>query len=167
MLDNATLGTNIQNLTPTFLEAVAIERLAEAYRAYCADAETNGIAISSSVLAAAKEAMKAALVGMSTPVLGSAKIQAGCVAFWASIAPLFATAWSGSTGMTPPSCAGLAAALDPVFIANKSGNKSLEVASNAVADEIHKQTAGSLNTKLAGVGTGAVVFPGPLSFPII
>jgi hypothetical protein len=169
MLDNAGLATGLETMTATSSEATAIENLAEAYRSYCGAAQANGVIIAGTVLATAKTAMKAAMVGISgtSPPQGAIKIQAGCIAFWASIAPAFTTAWPGSTAMAPPTCVGLSAALAVLFPLITAAEDSLEDAAAKVADEIHKQTAGSLNTNLVGVGTGAVTFPGPTVAPII
>jgi hypothetical protein len=165
MLDNAALATNLESMAPTTSEATAIANLSEAYRAYCAGAQANGVPISGAVLAAAKTAMQGALVGLSTT--GAVSIQAGCVAFWASVALGLASSFTGALAITPPTCAALSAALTATFAANVAANKTLPQAAEAVADAIHLQTAGALNTNLPGVGTGTVTFPGAIVAPII
>ena len=166
-LVQATLANQLENLTPTGVEATAINALATAWDTYFQGASVTGVPITAGVTATAKTAMMGALAGMSVPNAGAAKIQAGITAYWATLVPLFATLWvippNVVTALTPPpTLAGIAAALTSVFASNTSSQATLAQAAANVAAALH--TSG-------GLGAIAVVQPplpaAPVPTPVL
>jgi hypothetical protein len=157
-MTQATLSTQLQNMTPTGAEATAITNLVNAYGTYAAGAASNGVPIQAAGVNLGKAAMQAALVGMSGANQGITKIPASIVQFWIAVAGGLATSFAGAIAIVPPPNAGLAALLAATFPANVSGNKTLVQACNAIAADMHVQ---------AIIG-GTVTFAGPIGpFPIL
>ncbi len=152
----ATLSTELQNMTPSTTEASAITALTDAYGVFAADATAlTPILIAGVNLG--KAAMAPALVDMSVPGAGAAKMVAGIVAFWVAVAGGLTTSFAGATAIFPPANAGLQAALDAIFLTNTAGNLSLADAMTNVANAMHSQ---------AIIG-GTVTTAGPVVTPII
>ena len=151
----ATLSTELQNMTPSTTEASAITALTDAYGVFAADA-TASTPILSAGVDLGKAAMAPALVGMSVPNAGAAKMVAGIVAFWVAVAGGLTTSFTGATAIFPPPNAGLQAALDAIFPANTAGNLSLADAMTNVANAMHAQAI-----------IGGTVTVGPIVTPII
>jgi hypothetical protein len=143
------LGNELAALTPTNSEATAVSRLATAWNNYFLDSTVLGAAAVPAALVAAKAAMQAALVGLSTG--GAAAIQAGIIAYWGVVVTVAPTIWISVPPVTaatvPPTLSGIAAALTPVFASNTSGSKSLVDSMNAIAAVLHP------NGGLGGIAT--------------
>lgn len=159
-LSQSALADGLETLTPTQSEATGIQRFTDAFRTYFEGATVDGIVAVPATLVAPANAMAAAMVGVSASGAGAAKIQAGIVAFWASVAAAAATVWPGHgpvviSATVPPGLAGLAAALTTVFAANVTARASLADASAAIAAVIHPLQLGGI----AAVGPPAATFP--------
>lgn len=153
----STLATELRHLTPVATEAAAIVNLANAYGVFAAEAQANGVTISSPAVAAGKLAMQAALVGMNAPGAGALKMQNAVIAFWGAVALLLAGAFTGATVITPPPNAGLVAALAVVFASNTSSALNINDATQSVANVFYAQ---------AIIG-GTVTFPPSLVAPLL
>lgn len=145
-------------------EAAAVTAWADAFAAYfegdgsTQGAESSAVYVASAAMPAAKADMASALAGMSGAGAGAAKIAAGITDFWASLVAAVPPndPWPTVTLITPPpALAGLAAALQATFTANKNGNKSKDDAMDAIAANI--------NTACIG---GTATWPGPTVLPI-
>src|SRR3990172_7403360 len=132
------LDTQVQNVTT---EAAARTAWAQAWRNYFASAASNAVPITPAALTAAQAAMAPALTGLS--LTGAAAIQAGILAWWGALGAEPAAAFPGATLIVlPPLTAGIAAALAPVFVANKGPGVTKTQALNAIATALH--TSGGL-----------------------
>jgi hypothetical protein len=135
-MSQATLATELQNLTPTDSEAAAITALTDAYGVFAGAAAAGAATILPANVNAGKAAMGSALVGMSAPGAGAAIISAAIIAFWAAaVVP----PWPPAVGGTPPPNAGLAALLPTTFDTNTSTEADLATATNAIATDMHSQ----------------------------
>ncbi len=147
-------------MAPTPVEATAISNFANAWTTYFQGASVSGASIGS--LAAAKSAMQGALVGMSAPNAGAAKIQAGITAFWGVIVASGASLWVITPSIItlvapPPTLGGIAAALSGVFASNAADpTKTIAQATNAIATVLHTN---------GGLGGIATVQPPPVALP--
>ena len=97
----ATLKTELENLAPTNNEAAAISTLTDTYGIYASDA-TAASPILPTGVELGKTAMAGALVGMSAPGAGIAKIPAAIIAFWGAVAGGLASSFAGAIAITPP-----------------------------------------------------------------
>lgn len=151
----STLATQLQNLTPTSVEATANQRFADAWAIYFAASAANGVPYSTN--AAHKSAMISAMAGSSAPNAGATKIQAGIVAWWASVLSTFAVTYSGAIALVvPPLTTGIAALLTPVLASNTAGSLSLSAACTQVANVLHTNNLG-----------GTATFPPAVVAPIL
>lgn len=151
----ATLSTQLQNLTPTTSEATAIGRFVNAWGNYFAASAANGVPYT--VNAAHFSAMQSAMAGASAPGAGAAKIQAGIVAWWASVLSTFAATYAGSIALVvPTTITTIAAALTPVLASNTAGGLSLASACTQIANTIHPLNLG-----------GTATFPPAVVAPIL
>lgn len=132
----ATLATELENLTPTFTEAAAITVLTDAYGVYSSDA-TALTPILSTGIALGKAAMAVALIGMSAPGAGIAIIPAAIAAFWVAVAGGLATSFAGATAIVPPPHATLPATFAALMPANTAANVTLEQAAATMAMIMH------------------------------
>lgn len=155
-MDEATLATELEKLTPVDNEAAAVSALADAYATFAADAVAGTVALSSAGVALGKTAMSAALVGMSVAGAGLVKIPAAVVAFWAAVATGLATSFSGATAIVPPPHATFAADFAQLMVDNKDGNATLAEAAEALAAIMYSGATTS----------GTATFPGPVTSPI-
>ena len=154
----STLASQIQmRMVPVNSESMAVMNFAQAYSTYCGDATANNVALSSNAAHQGEAAMIPAMTGLSQPGAAAAAIQAGCIAFWLAIVANATTAFKAATLVTPPPCAGIATALQAVFLSNQAGKLDLNHAATQVAQVLHAQT-------LLG---GSVSYPGPLVAPIL
>jgi hypothetical protein len=136
-------------------EGEAIESLALAFKNYFLDAASNGIPVSPVAADLGEVAMRGALTGLSTT--GAAAIQAGIVAFWGALVP--AVVFPPALAIIPPpTLAGIAAALTPVFLANTVGKLGKEPSMDAISVVLHANNLG---------GTAAFLGPPPLVSPIL
>jgi len=133
----ATLASELEALVPADNEPAAINALVTAYGNYASAAIGNGIPLAPAGVESGKAAMTGALVGMSAPGAGLAKIPAACAAFWAAVCTGFAVSFPGTIAAVPPPHAALAGALPPIMVANKNGSKSLKDSASAMATPIH------------------------------
>jgi len=160
----ATLGTQLANMTPQDTEAAAISNLATAFDTYFQGATVAGIPVTPGSTAGAKAAMSGALVGISAPGAGAAKIQAGIIAYWGAVVPAAVTIWVTVppiiSATPPPGLAGIAAAITPVFASNQAGDLPLATAANNVANAIHP-------TQLGGIAVIGPPPPGGTPTPIL
>lgn len=148
----ATLSTQLQALTPTLLEATAITRLVTAWKTYFAASLAGAVAYVPN--AAHDSAMASALVGMSAPGAGAAKIQAGIVAWWGSVVATGPATYPSATAVVAPVLiTGIAALLTPVFASNTAGALSLVASCNAVATVLHTNNLGGIATLPPAVPT--------------
>ena len=164
-LSQAILATELKAMTLYGTEAAAITAWAEAFAAYfegdglTQGAESRAVYITPAGVALGKSAMALALVGMSGSGNGAAKIAAGIsagVGFWNALVAAPAVAWPTVTVITPPAAlAGLAAALQSTFDANRAGAKSKNDSMDAIAADIHTACQG-----------GTATWPGPVVLPI-
>lgn len=166
-LVSSTLASGLQALTPTSVEATAIAAFSDAWASYFQAASVQGTppvgGMLNAGLAAAQEAMKSAMVGMSAPNAGSTKIQAGIQAFWDVVAAQAAVIWLPAPNVVtppavaPPTLSSIASALESVFSSNTSGNLSLAQAAQNIADVLH--TNGGMG------GTVTITTPAPATIP--
>jgi hypothetical protein len=155
VLAATTLGDELKSMALFGNESDAISAWAASYREYFEGATANGVTVLSAALVAPEAAMIGAMTGLSTG--GALSIQAGIVAFWTALALLPAAAWPTSILITPPPLlAGIAAALEPVFLANTTGGLSKDASMSAIATAIHTNSL-----------TGSVTWPGPSAFPVL
>ena len=127
-------------------EADAVEAWGEALVVYFGDAVAGGIPIAG--VAAAKPLITAALVGMSVPGAGAAKIQAAFVAFWAAVVASTSAYFPGTIPPTtaPPLLGTMEAAMAPVLLANTTGALPLDASLDALAAVIHPLNLGGITT---------------------
>jgi hypothetical protein len=149
-LVQSTLASGLEALEPTDDEAIAVQRIADAFDDYFAGASVNGSPAVPAALAPCKAAMVAAMTGLSTTGGAAAAIQAGILAYWTTLLPLASAVWPATVGpvippaVPPAGLAGIAAALAPVFTANTSGGLSLVASAAAVAAALHPLQLGGL-----------------------
>ncbi len=140
------LATELQAMVPVDNENDAINNFATAWENYFYDSSVAGITPLPGVLSASTNAMKAALVGMSTS--GSTAVQSGIIAFWNTIIASIATIWVTVpviiSGTPPPSLSGISSALDAVFASNTSSELSLEDSTLAIANALHPLQLGGI-----------------------
>src|SRR4051812_33667517 len=116
-----TLAGQLENLTPTDTEASAISAFVDAWEAYWGSASVNAIGATPGSFAAGLSAMAGALVGMSAPNAGAAKLASAVSAFWSAVAPLATAIWiTAPIVLVPPvvppaGLPGLAATLASTF----------------------------------------------------
>lgn len=147
---------------PVASEADAIDYITTKWLEFFSGATTFGVPANAGALGPAKAAMAAAMLGISVPSVGAAKLQAGIVAFWGVVIPSAATIWVTVPPIglvtAPAGLTGIAGALSPVFTTNTTGGKSLEESANALAIAL-------LSTQLGGTATNTA--PTPIVMPIL
>jgi len=149
------LDTQVQNAAT---EPPARAALALAWTNYFYNATSNGVPVTPGSLAGAQAAMDAALTGMSATGAGAAALQSGITAFWTTIVGTPAAIFVAATLITPPpTLAGIAAAVQPVFASNTMPGVTKTQALNAIATVLHA------NGRIGGTAT----FPGPVVAPIL
>lgn len=148
---------------PVPTEIEAIDYITTKWVEFFSDASTFGVTANPAALEPAKGAMASALVGISVPNAGAAKLTSGISAFWgvviASAPVVWVTAPPLALAVPPGGIGGIAAALAPTFASNMAGSKSLEDSANAVASAI-------LSTQLGGTATNTLA-PTPITMPIL
>lgn len=150
------LALELQNLTPTSDESVAIQRITDSYAIFAEDAEALTPILSTGI-DLGKLAMAPALVNISLPNNSATILQAGILAFWSAVAGGLTLSFANATAITPPTGnTGLATSLQPIFNSNISTRASLEDATEAIAVVIHA----------AAITGGTVTTPGPTITPI-
>jgi len=154
-LSESTLATALENMTPTLTAGEGEQALAEAYGDYMANrAQASLVLITqASVESFAVPAMAGAMAftpGASSSE-GAAAVVAGLVAFWGALVAAPALYFSGATLITPPTFAGLQAALAAAFDANTSGEATLEEAAEALGAVIHPATDNQGTATIASV----------------
>lgn len=157
MMSQATLATELLNLTPTATEAGAVAALTDAYGVYAAEATANGVPLSAAGVDLGKAAMATALVGMSDPDAGLTKIPAAVAAFWSAVATGGPTSFAGATAVTPPPHTTLPADFEALMTSNTAASVTSQEAADSLAEILHTG---------ATVG-GTVTFPGPVVSSII
>lgn len=155
-MDEDTLATELEGMTPTDTEATAIDTLTEAYATFAADAESNAVGLEAAGLELGKTAFKAALTGMSASGAAIVSIPAACVAFWAAVALGLATSFPGATAIVPPPHATLAAEFAALMPQNVIDEVTLAQAAADIAAMMYTNATTS----------GTVTFPGPTTAPI-
>lgn len=153
----ATLANELTGVTPTMIEAQAINNLTTAYANYCKAAMSNGIPVNPAAITTSQAAMATAMVGISAPNASTTILVNGLRTFWVTIASLLAGSFAGAIAITPPPFASVEAALMSLFPTITAGGDTLEVASQKVAAVIHADTI------IGGICT----FPGPIVAPIL
>lgn len=155
----ATLATQLQNMTNIDVEATAITNLVNAYGTFSSAATGNGIPLTPAGVTLGKTAMQGALVGMSADGAGITKIPNACVAFWGAVCTSFAVSFPGSIAATPPPHASLASAFAALMPTNTAGDVTLAQAAQSIAAIMYTDA-------IAG---GTVTLPGapPVVGPII
>lgn len=153
-----TLAQQLLNLStsPSKTEAEAVQKFADAYATFAADAEANAVKLTAAGVALGKAAMVTALAGLSQPGNGATVLTNAIVAFWAAVAVGLATSFVGATVITPPPHAGLLAALQEQGDVNIATKADAVTATKAIAGVFYAQ---------ALIG-GTVTFVTPV-FPII
>lgn len=154
-----TLATQLQNMTPTGVEATAITALVDAYGTFASAATGNGIPLTPAGVTLGKTAMQGALVGMSIDSAGLTAIPAACVAFWGAVCTGFAVSFPSSIAATPPPHASLAAAFAALMPANTIAEVDLATAASSIAAIMYTDA----------ITGGTVTLPGtpPVVGPII
>lgn len=148
MMTQAALSTQLQSMVPSMVEADAITAFANAWGSYFNSSLCGAIPYTGDPGNVAKNAMKAAMVGLSVTGQALTKIQAGIVSYWAAIAAAPATFYATIVVVVPPpGITGIAAALAPVCLANTTGSLSLAASADAIATVLHSANLG---------GTGAI-----------
>jgi hypothetical protein len=137
----ATLGTELQNLSPVDNEAQAVQTLATAWHNYFKGSSVAGIPALEASLLAAKNAMVGALSGMSQANQAAAKLAAGITAYWGAVIPAAASIWVTvppiMSATPPPGLAGVAATVSGIFSANTFGKLNLAASATALANALH------------------------------
>ena len=161
MLSQAKLAEVFKS-PPAETEGEAIQYITNAWVDFFSDASVAGIPAKRSLLEPARAAMTLALVGMSAPGVGAAKLTAAITAFWAAVTPSAASIWvtlpATVSATPPPTLASIALILPPIFAANTAGRKSINDAANDLASAV-------LSTQLGGATLNAAV--PPLVVPIL
>lgn len=154
----ATLAAQLQNMTPTDQESVAIATLVAAYGTFASTASAGPSVITPAAITAGKAAMQPALTGMSSSGQAATIIAAAIQAFW--VAAATPAGFPPAIAVVPPPNAGLAALLSATFTSNTSGDLSLAAAANTVATDMYNQ---------AIIGGTALIPPPPAgtSYPIL
>lgn len=149
------LGTEVQNVDN---EPAACQAWANAYGTYAADATANGVPLSGAAITLAKAAMQSALVGMSAPSAFAVKLQAGVVAFWASVVSGLAASFTGAIAIVPPTGITVIAVNAPaVFAANTAPGVTKTQALTNIGNPLHLLT----------ISGGTATFPPAIVSPII
>lgn len=158
-LNPTTLSNQLQNMTPTTSELIAIGRFVDAYIAFMSESSVGGLVpiVPAGLQGAPKAACTAAMTGLSTA--GATAIQSGLLAFWGAMVPLAATLYPTATLIVPPPpLASLAPLLTAVFAANTQSQLSLADSCTAVASVIYTASLGGLAT---------IPTPAPTPTPIL
>ena len=157
-LSQTTLGTELENLTPTDNELASRTTLAQAFGDYMKDATANAVPITAAAVdATAVPAMAGAMAFVPLPgtaATAAASIAAGIAAFWATMVAAPATYFVAATAITAPTYPTLVAALTATLTTNVG--LSLEDAMAAIAADVHPLTD----------NVGTATFPGPIVAPI-
>lgn len=159
-LVQATLASQLANLSPTDNEASAITTITNAYITFMSTAGAGPIPIIPLGLQSTpKLAMMGALTGLSSDGQGAQKLQDGITAFWAAMIPLAATLFPTAILIVPPpTLSTIASLLTPIFIANTQGSLDLVSCANNVATILYTSSIGGLAT---------IVVPPPTVVPIL
>jgi hypothetical protein len=167
-LDESTLALGIAAMGPAATEQAAIDAFVSAWNAYFAGASLADVSAVEDSYSAGLSAMRSALIGMSAPGGGAAKIQSGVTAFWGGIASAGTTMWPvpppavvAPTVAPPPALGTIALGLTPVFAANVAASLSLADAADAIAAVLHA-TGG-----LGGLVNVTIPPAGPVPVPIL
>lgn len=151
----ATLATQLQNMTPTGTESVAITNLVDAYGTFASTAAAGAALIPAANVTAAKAAMTTALSGLSSAVAAGAAgnlIASSIQTFWvtAVVPP-----WPPAVAGVPPPNAGLAALLTTTFGSNTGSEATLVAATAAMAADMFAQATigGTMNIPPPPAGT--------------
>jgi len=139
----ARLSDLFKSLTPTTDYTVAAARIVDGFESYFVDATVGAVGVASiAALAPCRAAMLAALLPAMAPRNNAAgAFQTGIVAWWGATAAASAAIWItvpvvlGAT--LPPSLGTIAAALAPVFAANRTAQFSRPTASDMIAATLH------------------------------
>jgi hypothetical protein len=160
----ATLSTELQAIAPGTDEVAVRDGWAAAYTNYMRQSAVQGVSpMSASVLAGAKAAMAAALVGIATPqasgLPAATLIVNGLVAFWTAALTAGATVWvtvpfplvaapfTLPVALLAPATVGQA--LAAVFAANTTARLSKAAAYDAIVAVLHPAGAGATVTQAA------------------
>lgn len=132
-LASASLSSQLQAIANGDNVVAAQNAWADAFNTYM-QASAAGAPLNPAIALTARSAMFAALGSLNSA--GATALQAGVAAYWTALN--VAGAYGASTAVTPPpSVAGLAAALSPVFAANTAGNLSKVASCDALAAAWH------------------------------
>jgi hypothetical protein len=141
-------------------EESARDGWADAYATYFSGATSNGVPVGS--VTAARNAMDAALVGLSTT--GAVAIQAGITAFWGALVASPAVVFAGATVITPP--AGLSNISADILLAAPLNVTQSNDATTALGFIASGGLGGNVGLHTLSLG-GTATFPGPIVAPIL
>lgn len=150
---------------PVPTEPEAIDFMAGAFTDFFSDATVVGApAVLATLVAPSgpEDQMRAALVGISAPNAGAAKLQAGMTAYWTAAMLVAPTVWPTAappivpgSGIVPPGLGTLGASLAPVFAQNIATSADSATASAALGAAIIAAMSGA--TVLLSPGTNPPV----------
>lgn len=154
-LSQATLATELENMSPSSSESLAIEAFSQAYGDYMKTAIAGAVPIIGAAIdSIAVPAMRAAIdwdPGDSC-LEGTTEMVEGLAAFWASMVAAPASFFADAIAISPPSFAGLATTLHVTLCDNQDAGKTLAESAAEMAQDIHPSTDEQ----------GTATFPGPI-----
>lgn len=155
----ATLASGLEALTPTTVEADAIQAIVDAWESYFDGSQLGPASAVPGSYSAALAALTAGLIGMSAPNATATAFQTGLTAFWATLAPLAAVVWPQTPppvttppATPPPTLGGVAALLQAQWAADAAAGVDLPTSAQNMATILHAN---------AGIGGICVIFTPP------
>lgn len=154
-MSSATLSTQLQGISGG-TEGAAITAWTAAWAAYFAGALAGsgpGVSFTTNPthITTARNAMAAAMSGLTTSGQADDKVQAGIIAWWDALVANPGNFFAGATSITKPvSLTSIAGALPAIFATNVSTAASAVVACGAVATSIHGNNGGG-NSDLGSI----------------
>lgn len=147
MLFAANLRDALLSVTPFSNETSTITAWTDAWVQYMSRASA-GVPINALALPGAPAAaMRAALMGISSPNMGAGTLQAGITAFWNAIVAAPATYFPGAVTITPPpALASIPANIRRIFETNTRGSLPQPTALMNLASALHASNQGGTAT---------------------
>jgi hypothetical protein len=142
MLNPVTLQERLASIGDYETETEAAEEWADIIGSYLSKADIVLAPMTPPAFEAGEATAQPALLGMSAPGQGAAKIQAAFVTFWAAVVAAY-----GATAIIvtpPPGLAGLAALLESNFASITSSSMNRLTAAGIIAGLIHAANQGGL-----------------------
>lgn len=147
-LSSATLSTQLQAITGTD-EATVITAWTAAWAAYFAGAVAGAgddavpFTVISGHITNARNAMAAAMVGISTADQGPSKVQAGIIAWWDTMVATPTAYFEDAVSISKPAgLTSIASNLEPILETNQLTSATSAAACDAISASLHSDNAG-------------------------